>query len=106
MDVKWIVNEQLNAVANGGSKLTAINGILNSMLMAEAETIQQYQCAKQAIIRLFADDEPKAKVFAKFIDNVIEDEEDHIESFNKAAAIVTGGKEPKAEEYNKAVKSE
>lgn len=37
---------------------------------------------------------------------IVEDEEDHIESFNKAAVIVMGGKEPKAEEYNKAVKSE
>ena len=26
MDVKWIVDEQINAVANGGCKLAATNG--------------------------------------------------------------------------------
>lgn len=106
MDVKWIVDEQMNVVANGGCKFAATSGILNSMLMAEVETIQQYQYAKQALIRLFADDEAKAKVLAKMIDNIIEDEEDHAESFNKAAAIINGHKEPKATEYNEAVKSE
>ena len=106
MDIKWIVDEQMSAVANGGCKLTAVNGILNAMLMAEADTIQQYQYAKQALIKMFADEEPKACVLAKLVDNVIEDEEDHIESFNKAAAIIVGRKEPKAEEYNKAVKSQ
>lgn len=106
MDVRWIVDEQMNAVANGGCKLAATSGILNAMLMAEAETIQQYQYAKQALIKLFADDEAKAKVLAKMVDNIIEDEEDHTESFNKAAAIIIGHKEPKATEYNEAVKGE
>ena len=106
MDIKWIVDEQMSMVANGGCKLAATNGILNAMLMAESDTIQQYQYAKQALIKLFADDEAKAKVLARMVDNIIEDEEDHIESFNKAAAIIVGRKEPKAEEYNKAVKSE
>ena len=106
MDVKWIVDEQMSMVANGGCKLAATNGILNAMLMAESDTIQQYQYAKQALIKLFAEDEAKAKVLAKMVDNIIGDEEDHIESFNKAAAIIVGRKEPKAEEYNKAVKSE
>lgn len=106
MDIKWIVDEQMNMVANGGCKLAATNGILNVMLMAESDTIQQYQYAKQALIKLFAEDEAKAKVLAKMVDGIIDDEADHIESFNKAAAIISGHKEPKAEEYNKAVKSE
>ena len=106
MDIKWIVDEQMSMVANGGCKLAATNGILNAMLMAESETIQQYQYAKQALIKLFADDEAKARVLAKMVDGIIDDEADHIESFNKAAAIISGHKEPKAEEYNKAVKSE
>ena len=105
MDVKWIVDEQMSMVSNGGCKLAATNGILNAMLMAESETVQQYQYAKQALIKLWADEEKKAGVLAKFVDNVIEDEQDHIESFNKAAAIMVGRKEPKASEYNKAVKS-
>lgn len=102
MDVRWIVDEQMNAVANGGCKLAAVNGILNVMLMAEAETIQQYQYAKQALIKLFNDEPAKAQVLAKLVDNVIEDEEDHIESFNKAAAIIVGRKEPKPTEYDEA----
>ena len=106
MDVKWIVDEQMNMVANGGCKLAATNGILNAMLMAESDTVQQYQYAKQALIKLWAQEEQKANVLAKFVDNVIEDEQDHIESFNKAAALMTGRKEPKASEYNKAVKGE
>lgn len=106
MDIKWIVDEQMNMVANGGCKLAATNGILNAMLMAESDTVQQYQYAKQALIKLWAQEEQKASVLAKFVDNVIEDEQDHIESFNKAAALMTGRKEPKASEYNKAVKGE
>lgn len=106
MDIKWSVDEQVNAAMNGGCKLAAVNGILNVMLMAESDTINQYQYAKQALIKLFADDEAKAKVLAKMVDNIIEDEEDHTESFNKAAAIITGHKEPKATEYNEAVKGE
>lgn len=106
MDIKWSIDEQVNAAMNGGCKLAATSGILNAMLMAEAETIQQYQYAKRALIKLFADDEAKAKVLAKMVDNIIEDEEDHTESFNKAAAIITGHKEPKATEYNEAVKGE
>jgi hypothetical protein len=102
MDIRWIVDEQMNAVANGGCKLAATSGILNAMLMAEAETIQQYQYAKQALIKLFADDEAKAQVLAKLVDNVVEDEEDHIESFNRAAAIIVGRKEPKPTEYDEA----
>ena len=106
MDIKWIVDEQMNVVANGGCKLAATNGILNAMLMAESDTVQQYQYAKQALIKLWAQEEQKASVLAKFVDNVIEDEQDHIESFNKAAALMTGRKEPKASEYNKAVEAE
>lgn len=106
MDIKWIVDEQMSMVANGGCKLAATNGILNAMLMAESDTVQQYQYAKQALIKLWAQEEQKASVLAKFVDNVIEDEQDHIESFNKAAALMTGRKEPKASEYNKAVKGE
>ena len=106
MDIKWPIDEQVNAVMNGGCKLTAVNGILNVMLMAESDTITQYQYAKQALIKLFNDEPAKARVLAKLVDNVIEDEEDHIESFNKAAAIIVGNKEPKATEYNEAVKGE
>lgn len=106
MDIKWIVDEQMSMVANGGCKLAATNGILNAMLMAESDTVQQYQYAKQALIKLWAQEEQKASVLAKFVDNVIEDEQDHIESFNKASALMTGRKEPKASEYNKAVKGE
>lgn len=106
MDVRWIVDEQMNAVANGGCKFAATSGILNAMLMAEAETIQQYQYAKRALIKLFNNEPAKAQVLVKLVDSVIEDEEDHIESFNKAAAIITGHKEPKATEYNEAVKGE
>lgn len=106
MDIKWIVDEQMNAVANSGCKLAATNGILNSMLMAESDTVMQYQYAKQALIKLWAEDERKAQVLAKMVDNIIADEQNHIESFNKAAAIVIGAKEPKADEYNKAVKAE
>lgn len=106
MDVKWIVDEQMCAVNNGGCKLAATNGILNAMLMAESDTVMQYQYAKQALIKLWTEDERKAEVLAKMVDNIIADEQNHIESFNKAAAIVIGAKEPKANEYNKAVKSE
>ena len=55
---------------------------------------------------MFNNEPAKAQVLAKLVDNVIEDEEDHIESFNKAAAIIVGNKEPKATEYNEAVKGE
>lgn len=104
MDIKWIVDEQMCAVNNGGCKLTATNGILNAMLMAESDTVMQYQYAKQVLIKLWAEDEHKAAVIAKMVDNIIADEQNHIESFNKAAAIIIGAKEPKADEYNKAVK--
>lgn len=106
MDIKWSIEEQVNAVMNGGCRLTAANGILNVMLMAESDTVNQYQYAKQALMKLFNDEPAKAKVLAKLVNNVIEDEEDHIESFNKAAAIIVGSKEPKATEYNEAVKGE
>lgn len=106
MDIKWFIEEQVNAVMNGGCRLTAANGILNAMLMAESDTVNQYQYAKQALMKLFNDEPAKAKVLAKLVNNVIEDEEDHIESFNKAAAIIVGSKEPKPTEYNEAVKGE
>lgn len=106
MDIKWSIDEQVNAVINGGCKLMAANGILNVMLMAESDTINQYQHARRALMKLFNDEPAKAQVLAKLVDNVIEDEEDHIESFNKAAAIIVGSKEPKATEYNEAVKGE
>lgn len=106
MDIKWPIDEQVNAAMNGGCRLTAANGILNAMLMAESDTVNQYQYAKQALMKLFNDEPAKAKVLAKLVNNVIEDEEDHIESFNKAAAIIVGSKEPKATEYNEAVKGE
>ena len=102
MDIKWSVDEQVNAAINGGCKLTAVNGILNVMLMAESDTISQYQYAKQSLIKLFNNEPAKAQVLAKLVDNVIEDEEDHIESFNKAAAIIVGRKEPKPTEYDEA----
>lgn len=102
MDIKWFIDEQLNAVMNGGCKLTAANGILNVMLMAESDTITQYQYAKQALMKLFNDEPAKAQVLAKLVNNVVEDEEDHIESFNKAAAIILGRKEPKPTEYDEA----
>lgn len=102
MDIKWSIDEQVNAVMNGGCKLTAVNGILNVMLMAESDTITQYQYAKQTLIKLFNDEPAKAQVLAKLVDNVIEDEEDHIESFNKAAAIIVGRKEPKPTEFDEA----
>lgn len=102
MDIKWSIDEQVNAVMNGGCKLTAVNGILNVMLMAESDTINQYQYAKQSLIKLFNNEPAKAQVLAKLVDNVIEDEEDHIESFNKAAAIIVGRKEPKPTEYDEA----
>lgn len=104
MDIKWAIDEQMSMVANGGCKLSATNGILNAMLMAEADTIAQYEYGKQALMKLFADDEPKATVLCKMVDSIVADEKNHIESFNKASAIITGAKEPKAEEYNKAVK--
>ena len=104
MDIKWAIDEQLNMVAGGGCKLAATNGILNSMLMAESETIQQYEYGKQALMRLYKDEPKKAEILCKMIDNIIADEKNHIESFNKASAIITGNKEPKADEYNKAVK--
>lgn len=106
MDIKWSIDEQVNAAMNGGCRLTAATGILNAMLMAESDTVNQYQYAKQALMKLFNDEPAKAKVLAKLVNNVIEDEEDHIESFNKAAAIIVGSKEPKATEYNEAVKGE
>lgn len=102
MDIKWSVDEQVNAAMNGGCKLAAVNGILNVMLMAESDTINQYQYAKQALIKLFNNEPAKAQVLAKLVDNVIEDEEDHIESFNKAAAIIIGRKEPKPTEFDEA----
>ena len=51
---------------------------------------------------MFNNEPAKAQVLAKLVDNVIEDEEDHIESFNKAAAIIVGRKEPKPTEYDEA----
>lgn len=102
MDIKWFIDEQVNAAMNGGCKLTAANGILNVMLMAESDTVGQYQYAKQALIKLFNDEPAKAQVLAKLVDNVVEDEEDHVESFNKAAAIIAGRKEPKPTEYDEA----
>lgn len=105
MDVKWCIDEQMGMVANGGCKLAATNGILNAMLMAESDTIVQYEYGKQALIKLFEGEPDKQRVLAKMVDNIINDEKNHIESFNKASAIITGSKEPKAEEYNSAVKS-
>lgn len=102
MDIKWFIDEQVNAAMNGGCKLTAANGILNIMLMAESDTINQYQYAKQALMKLFNDEPAKAQVLAKLVNNVVEDEEDHIESFNKAAAIIVGRKEPKPTEFDEA----
>lgn len=104
MDIKWIIDEQMNMVTNGGCKIAATTGILNAMLMAESDTIQQYEYGKQALIKLFDGEPEKARVLAAMIDNVTHDEMNHIESFNKAAAIIGGKKEPKADEYNKAVK--
>lgn len=102
MDIKWSIEEQVNAAMNGGCRLTAANGILNVMLMAESDTVNQYQYAKQALMKLFNDEPAKAQVLAKLVDNVVEDEEDHIESFNKAAAIIVGRKEPKPTEFDEA----
>lgn len=105
MDIKWCIDEQMGMVANGGCKLAATNGILNAMLMAESDTIVQYEYGKQALIKLFEGETDKQRILAKMVDNIINDEKNHIESFNKASAIITGAKEPKADEYNSAVKS-
>ena len=104
MDIKWVIDDQMAVVANGGCKFSATSGILNAMLMAEADTIQQYEYGKQALMKLFSDDIPKAEVLCKLVDNIIADEKNHIESFNKASSIVLGVKEPKAEEYNEVIK--
>lgn len=104
MDIKWVIDDQMAVVTNGGCKFSATSGILNAMLMAEADTIQQYEYGKQALMKLFSDDMPKAEVLCKLVDNIIADEKNHIESFNKASSIVLGVKEPKAEEYNEAIK--
>ena len=104
MDIKWAIDEQMHAVNGGGCRLAATNGILNTMLMAEAETIQQYEYGKQVLIKLYEAEPEKANILCKLIDNIIADEKNHIESFNKASAIITGNKEPKADEFNKAVK--
>lgn len=104
MDIKWAIDEQMRMVADGGCKIAATTGILNAMLVAESDTIQQYEYGKQALLRLFKDEPDKAQVLVAMIDNINHDEMNHIESFNKAAAIIGGKKEPKANEYNEAVK--
>lgn len=106
MDIKWAIDEQMRMVDGGGCKLAATNGILNAMLMAEADTINQYEYGKQALMKLYENEPKKAEVLCKMVDNIIADEKNHIESFNKASAIITGNKEPKADEYNKAVKDD
>lgn len=104
MDVKWIVDEQMNMVANGGCKYAAVSGILNAMAMAEADTVQQYEYGRQAISKLLDGEPDKCEVVSKLIRNVVQDEMNHTASFNKASAIIGGYNEPKPDEYNKAVK--
>lgn len=105
MDVKWIVDEQMAMVANGGCEYLAVAGILNALAMSETDVMSQYLYASQAIEKLLKDDEKKSQVICKMILEVIQDEGNHDASFKKAAAIISGYKEPKPDEYNKAVKS-
>lgn len=105
MDIKWIVDEQMNCVANGGCPYMAVAGILNALAMSETDVMSQYMYASQAIEKLLKDDEKKAKVICKMILEVIQDEGNHDASFKKASAIIAGYKEPKPDEYNKAVKN-
>lgn len=107
MDIKWIIDEQINVVKNGrSSNIAAVEGILNSLLMMEAENIQQYQYSKQGISELFTNEPLKMKVLLKLIDNIIENKRNHIESLSTATAIISGKKEPEAKEYYKAVKED
>lgn len=105
MDVKWIVDQQLETVREGGCPYMATVGILNALALSETETMEQYHYAQQAIKTMFPDD-PKSEVLCRMLNEVIQDEGDHDASFKKAAAIISGYKEAKPNEYNKAVKKD
>lgn len=102
-EVKWIVDQQMEMVRQGGCPYMAAVGIMNALALSETETMDQYHYAQQALKQLFVN-KPEGEILCRMLNNIIQDEGDHDASFKKAAAIISGYKEAKPEEYNKAVK--
>lgn len=103
-DIKWIIDENMSALSSGACPKMVSNAILVAISQAENDTIQDYTKAKMALSKALEQYPKESAIICKMLDKIIADEADHSASALKAAAACMGNKEPKATEYNEAVK--
>lgn len=71
----------------------------------ELDTVSYYMNVKEQICGFVGDDK-QDNVLCNMICNMIEDSNNRAASFAKAAALLSGHKQPTPKEYDKAVKNE
>jgi hypothetical protein len=109
MDIKWAIEQACDMAITGGCKISAAESILNAIAMSEQDTIDQYNYAKQRLIKLFENENDETlqkcvRILVDMIDRINNDERDHAASANKAASVLKNASVPKATEYDEAVK--
>lgn len=104
MDMQWIIEQNMSALANGACPKQVSNAILVAVSQAENDTMQDYAKAKIALSKALEQFPKEQAIICKMMDKIIADEADHSASALKAAQACIGEKEPKAVEYNEAVK--
>lgn len=105
MDISWIITENLEAFKSGRiCGRSVAEAILTAVSMSEVDTMQQYQKARNALCEVLKEWPGECDIICRMMDKIIADEADHSASAQKAAMKCSGNTEPKAAEYNEAVK--
>lgn len=105
MDIIWIISENLEAFRQGNiCGRSVAEAILTAVSMSEVDTMRQYQKARNALYEVLKEWPKECDVICRMMDKIIVDEADHSASAQKAAMACAGNNEPKAAEYNEAVK--
>lgn len=107
-EIRYITDDAICMASNGGCPYAAMNTIVNAIAMSEMDVLKDYQYAADRIKAMVADKDEDvqkcADIVCRMIIYITEDEGNHLASCMKAAAKLGGYKEPKSDEYNKAVK--
>lgn len=105
MDISWIISENLAALSEGKACGRSVaEAILTAVSMSEVDTMQQYQKARNALCEALKKYPKECDIVCRMMDKIIADEADHSASAQKAAMCCAENKEPKAVEYDEAVK--
>ena len=104
MDIQWIIEENMRALAEGASCGCAVTeAILTGLSMGELDKIKCYQKAKEAVILAMEEYPKECGILASMIDKIITNSQNHIASLQKAAAACAGQAGPTAVQYDEAV---